>query len=157
MRTAKWSPAVSARMMFLGDEDHGESPTPGLQDDAQNMCRLLDAERLRGIVDNEHSSAEMNGTGDGERRAFTTRQPADKPVAVIDAGNAERLLAQHPDLAGPYVSGGGMSGALAALRDSGRARQIVTIGYDLTDVARAALLDGTINFLISHPLQTLAQ
>jgi LacI family transcriptional regulator, galactose operon repressor len=54
------------------------------------------------------------------------------------------------------VSGGGISGAVAALRDSGRAKDIFTVGYDLTDFTRAALLDGTINFLISHPLQTLA-
>jgi LacI family transcriptional regulator len=30
------------------------------------------------------------------------------------------------------------------------------VGYDLTEFTRAALLDGTINFLISHPLQILA-
>jgi LacI family transcriptional regulator len=67
----------------------------------------------------------------------------------------ERLLEQHPDLAGLFVSGGGITGATAALRASGRAKEIVTVAYDLTDVTRAALLDGTINFLISHPLQTL--
>ena len=68
----------------------------------------------------------------------------------------EGLLDQHPDLAGLYVSGGGISGAAAALRESGRAKEIVTVGYDLTEVTRAALLDGTLNFLISHPLRTLA-
>ena len=68
----------------------------------------------------------------------------------------ERMLEQHPDLAGLYVSGGGITGVAAALRDSGRAKEIVTVGYDLMDVTRAGLLDGTINFLISHPLQTLA-
>ena len=54
-------------------------------------------------------------------------------------------------------SGGGVSGACAALRDSERGQSIVTVTLDLTDHTRAALLDGTINFLISHPLQTLAQ
>jgi LacI family transcriptional regulator len=68
----------------------------------------------------------------------------------------ERMLERHPDLAGLFVSGGGISGAAAALRESGRAKEIVTVAYDLTDVTRAGLLDGTINFLISHPLQTLA-
>jgi LacI family transcriptional regulator len=66
------------------------------------------------------------------------------------------LLEDHGDLIGLFVSGGGISGAVAALRDSGRAREIVTVGYELMDVTRAALLDGTINFLISHPLQVLA-
>jgi LacI family transcriptional regulator len=69
----------------------------------------------------------------------------------------ERLLDQHPDLAGLYVSGGGISGAVAALRESKREKEIVTVGYDLTDLTRSALLDGTIDFLISHPLPTLAQ
>jgi LacI family transcriptional regulator len=68
----------------------------------------------------------------------------------------EEILAQHPDLLGLFVSGGGITGAAAALRESGRAREIVTVGYDLTDVTRAGLLDGTIDFLISHPLQTMA-
>jgi LacI family transcriptional regulator len=45
---------------------------------------------------------------------------------------------------------------VAALRESKRANEIVAVGYDLTEFTRAALLDGTINFLISHPLQTLA-
>jgi LacI family transcriptional regulator len=68
----------------------------------------------------------------------------------------EGLLAEHPDLAGLFVSGGGITGAVAALRASGRAKGIVTVGYDLTEVTRSALLDGTINFLISHPLGALA-
>ena len=33
----------------------------------------------------------------------------------------------------------------------------MTVGYDLTEVTRAALLDGTIDFLISHPLQALGR
>jgi ABC-type sugar transport system substrate-binding protein len=33
------------------------------------------------------------------------------------------LLEQHPDLIGLYVSGGGITGAAAALRESGRARR----------------------------------
>ena len=66
------------------------------------------------------------------------------------------LLERHPDLTGLFVSGGGITGVAAALRDSGRAKEIVTVAYDLMDVTRAGLLDGTINFLISHPLQMLA-
>jgi LacI family transcriptional regulator len=77
-------------------------------------------------------------------------------TASISREVTERLLEEHPDLAGLYVSGGGISGAAAALRESGRAQEIVTVAYDLTEVTRAALLDGTINFLISHPLQALA-
>ena len=69
----------------------------------------------------------------------------------------ERLLADHPDLAGLYISGGGISGALAALRSSRRAGSMVVVGYDLMDVTRAALLDGTMTLVISHPLSRLAR
>jgi len=69
----------------------------------------------------------------------------------------ERLLADHAEMAGIYVSGGGISGVLAALRSQGRAGRIVVVGYDLMDVTRAALLDGSMTLVISHPLERLAR
>jgi LacI family transcriptional regulator len=69
----------------------------------------------------------------------------------------EALLEKTPDLVGLYISGGGVSGACAALRESGRAKEIFAVGYDLTDVTREGLLDGTLNFIISHPLQAMAR
>lgn len=69
----------------------------------------------------------------------------------------ERLLADHPDLVGLYVSGGGISGAVSALRAQGQSGKIVVVGYDLMDVTRAALLDGTMTMVISHPLDRLAE
>ena len=77
-------------------------------------------------------------------------------TASIAREVTEELLEQHPDMIGLYVSGGGITGAAAALRESGRVQEIFTVAYDLTEVTRAAMLDGTINFLISHPLQALA-
>ena len=68
----------------------------------------------------------------------------------------EKLLREHPDLAGLYVAGGGITGAVEALRASGRASKIVTVGYELMDVTRAGLLDGTLTLVISHPLPLLA-
>lgn len=69
----------------------------------------------------------------------------------------EKLLRMHADLRGLYVSGGGIGGALAALRDSGRSGQVVTIGYDLLDSTRAGLLDGSLTMVISHPFRNLAR
>jgi LacI family transcriptional regulator len=66
------------------------------------------------------------------------------------------LIEQNPDLVGLYISGGGLSGAIRALRESGRSKEIIAVGYELTDFTKAALLDGTLNFLITHPMQTLA-
>jgi LacI family transcriptional regulator len=69
----------------------------------------------------------------------------------------EKLIAEHPDLLGLYISGGGMSGALNALRLTGKAGKIIAVGYELMDNTRAGLLDGTLTMVISHPLQRLAQ
>ena len=68
----------------------------------------------------------------------------------------EKLLREHPDLVGLYVAGGGITGAVEALRASGRANNVVTVGYELMDVTRAALLDGILTLVISHPLPMLA-
>jgi LacI family transcriptional regulator len=77
-------------------------------------------------------------------------------TASIAQDVTDQLLSQHRDLVALYCIGGGVSGALAAVRDSGRARDIIVIGHDLTDHTRTALLDGSLNFLMSHPLQRLA-
>jgi LacI family transcriptional regulator len=69
----------------------------------------------------------------------------------------EELVQQTPDLAGLFVAGGGLPGVCEALRATGRGQDIVVVGIDLTDVTRAALLDGTINVLLSHPIQVMAQ
>jgi len=77
--------------------------------------------------------------------------------ATIARELTESILARHPDLKGLFISGGGSSGALAALRESGRGTDIVAVAYDLTEATRAALLDGTLDFVIAHPLATLAR
>ena len=77
-------------------------------------------------------------------------------TASIAQEVTEQLLERHPDLSALYVAGGGVSGAITALRGCGRAGCIVAVGLDFTEFTRAALLDGTLNFLISHPMQSFA-
>lgn len=67
----------------------------------------------------------------------------------------EKLLRDHADLRGVYVSGGGIEGTLAAIRASGR-QDLVVIGHDLMPTTRAGLLDGTLTLVISHPFDRLA-
>jgi LacI family transcriptional regulator len=109
-----------------------------------------------------YRNQEMNETG---FRSYFRELAPDftllEPISTFEAAAVaeemtERLLSEHPDLVGLYVSGGGISGALAALRSARRAGQIVVVGYDLTDVTRTALLDGSMTFLISHPYGRLA-
>lgn len=68
----------------------------------------------------------------------------------------EKLLVTHPDLHGLYISGGGITGAIAALQD----RQLTTanlkiVGYELIPVTRKALVDGTLTAVIAHPIREL--
>jgi LacI family transcriptional regulator len=45
----------------------------------------------------------------------------------------EKLLNENPDLRGLYIAGGGITGAIAALRSTGRAGSLVVVGYELMD------------------------
>lgn len=110
-----------------------------------------------------YRNQEMNETG---FRSFFREHAPDftllEPISTFESAAVaqemtERLLVDHPDLAGLYISGGGISGALAALRAADRAGKMVVVGYDLTEVTRAALLDGSMTMVISHPLDRLAQ
>ncbi|MES2916290.1 MAG: LacI family DNA-binding transcriptional regulator [Pseudomonadota bacterium] len=68
----------------------------------------------------------------------------------------EQLLRREPDLVALYVAGGGMPGAMEALRASGRAKSIVTLGNDLTEHTRTGLIDHVVSMVFAHPLQRLA-
>lgn len=109
-----------------------------------------------------YRNQEMNETG---FRSYFREHARDfvllEPLSTFESSAVaqemtERLLHDHADLAGFYVAGGGISGALAALRASDRAGKLVVVGYELIDNVRAALLDGTITLSIAHPLANLA-
>ncbi len=69
----------------------------------------------------------------------------------------EQLLRREPDLVGLYVAGGGMPGALEALRHSGRAEKLVTVGNDITEHTRSGLMDNILTMVFAHPVQRLAE
>lgn len=88
---------------------------------------------------------------------FTLLEPLSTfESSAIAEEMTEKLLTQHPDLTSLFVSGGGITGAMAALRASGRAGELVVVGYDLMESTRAGLLDGTLKVVIAHPLRQLA-
>lgn len=101
-------------------------------------------------------------------RSFLREHPREleliEPLATFESDAiarelTETLLRTQPDLRGLYVSGGGIGGVMAALRErpSASDRPLVTVGHDLLESTRAGLLDGTLTFLISHPFERLAQ
>ncbi|WP_343080003.1 LacI family DNA-binding transcriptional regulator [Ostreiculturibacter nitratireducens] len=65
------------------------------------------------------------------------------------------LLHRHRDLKGIYVAGGGMEGAIAALREATKPGQVALVVNEVTSESRAALLDGYVLMVISTPLQEL--
>jgi LacI family transcriptional regulator len=69
----------------------------------------------------------------------------------------EKLLRDQPGLVGLYVSGGGVQGAMAALRDQARDPRVLLVGHDVLPSTRAGLLDGTLDLVIAHPYVPLAQ
>lgn len=65
------------------------------------------------------------------------------------------LLQRHPDIAGFYVAGGGMEGAINALREIGRDNLPSVIVNELTADSIAALQDHIITAAIATPLEKL--
>jgi len=67
------------------------------------------------------------------------------------------LLDRHPDLRGIYVAGGGMEGAVAALRETRPPEKVALVVNEITPDSRAALLDGYVRMVISTPLRELCE
>lgn len=65
------------------------------------------------------------------------------------------LLDRHPDLKGIYVAGGGMEGAIAALRELHPEPKVALVVNEFTSESRTALIDGYAIMAISTPLSDL--
>ncbi len=69
----------------------------------------------------------------------------------LTASLTEALLA-HDDLIGIYSIGAGNRGIVEALERSGRQRDIVVVGHELTLHTRRALLSGTFDAVLHQPV-----
>lgn len=67
------------------------------------------------------------------------------------------LLARHPDLRGIYCAGGGMEGAIAALREAREPGEVALVVNELTPESRSALQDRYVVLVIGTPLATLCR
>ncbi|WP_238367176.1 LacI family DNA-binding transcriptional regulator [Mesobacterium pallidum] len=65
------------------------------------------------------------------------------------------LLSRHSDLKGIYVAGGGMEGAIAALREAHSSPRVALVVNEVTKESRAALVDGYVTMAICTPLPAL--
>ncbi len=62
------------------------------------------------------------------------------------------LLSRHPDLRGIYCAGGGMEGAIAALREARPPGEVTLVVNELTPESRLALQQGYVALAIATPL-----
>jgi LacI family transcriptional regulator len=67
------------------------------------------------------------------------------------------LIQRHPDLVGFYVAGGGMEGAISAIREEKLAGKYIVVVNELTPDSRAALVDEVVTLAIHTPLQHLCR
>lgn len=65
------------------------------------------------------------------------------------------LVRRHPDVRGIYVAGGGMEGAIAALRELHPSPRVALVVNEVTKESRAALVDGYALMAICTPLPVL--
>ena len=67
------------------------------------------------------------------------------------------LLKEHPDLVGCCITGGGMEGAITALRAAAPEKPPVVICNELTPESRAALADNLVTMIIATPLARMCR
>ncbi|MFD1981499.1 LacI family DNA-binding transcriptional regulator [Mesorhizobium newzealandense] len=148
----------------------GQFPYIGLDDwkvgrtAAWAFANVCHAPGKLGILMGNHRYRNQEMNESGFRSYFREHAPEFvllEPLSTFESSAiahemTERLLREHPDISGLYVSGGGITGVMAAVRASGWAGKLVVVGYELMDVTRAALLDGTLTLVIAHPLRRLA-
>ena len=67
------------------------------------------------------------------------------------------LLHRHPDLAGIYVAGGGMEGAIAALRETRNPGKVALVVHELVSDSREGLSDHYVTMVISTPIEALCR
>ena len=90
-------------------------------------------------------------------RAFVLLEPhSTYESAAVARELTEQLLVENPDMCGLFVSGGGITGSLAALRNCKRREGFVSVGYELFATTRAGLIDGTLSLVLSHPRDAFA-
>ncbi|SPF81969.1 LacI family DNA-binding transcriptional regulator [Pseudoprimorskyibacter insulae] len=67
------------------------------------------------------------------------------------------LLERHPDLTGLYVAGGGMEGAIAAVREARAPGAVALVVNELTADSRLGLGDRVVSLCIATPLERLCR
>lgn len=67
------------------------------------------------------------------------------------------LLARYPELVGIYCAGGGMEGAISALREERAPGEVQLVVNEWTPESQSALDDGYVSLIISTPLRAICR
>ncbi len=103
------------------------------------------------LRDHAERSFGFNQVLSGEYPHLTVLPPvAGKDLSELNQTLTRKLLANHPKLRGIYSVGAGNPGISAALQETARAHDVLFVGHELTPEARADLLDGTMDAVISQ-------
>ncbi|MCT4579112.1 MULTISPECIES: LacI family DNA-binding transcriptional regulator [Donghicola] len=90
--------------------------------------------------------------------SFTLLEPRSTLESLAIAKElTHEILDSHPKLKGLFISGGGVTGVLEALRERPQADDFVTVGYELFGATRTGLIDGTLTMAICHPVEAFAR
>lgn len=109
---------------------------------------LVGSLALRDHAERQFGFTQVLGTeyaGLASLAAGETRDDPDQARRLTEAA-----LAAHPDLVGIYNAGAGNRGIAAALEASGRTRDVIFIGHDLTVHSRRFLLRGIMDAVINQ-------
>ncbi len=91
------------------------------------------------------------GKGDRVLEPVRSHERADVARQVT-----EEMLQQYPDLKAIYAPCGGVEGIVAALRARQRQHQVTLICHGPVDSGELALIDGTIDLMLTHRLDEFA-
>lgn len=155
------SDVATGRRAYVGTDNRAAGRTAGyllgrfIRHPAGKVAMLCGSLSYRG-----HQEREM-----GFRHVLAEAFPALEIVGLSEVqddvsqsySRARDLLAAHPDLVGIYNIGGGNRGVAQALRETGRAQDIVFVGHDLTEHTRRFLIDGTMDAAINQDATTEAR
>lgn len=95
-------------------------------------------------------------------REFAPEMPVLETMINLETRQLTReavlhLLDREPGLAGLYVAGGGMEGAIAALREARGPDEVTLIVNELTPESRQGLLERYVTLVIATPLAELCR
>lgn len=67
------------------------------------------------------------------------------------------LLERHPETVGIYVAGGGMEGAISALREVRRPGDVALVVTEVTPASKLAMAEGYVSLIVATPVEDMGR